>query len=335
MKAVSDVFEGGLGGLEEEARRRADPCRPALAMRLAARPTAGQFAFGLLAVLLALMGAGCCGGPGRTRAKHAFVTNQLGNSLSVVDLATASGHQKSTIGGKPAGIALSADGRTSTSPLRTAARSRRRRYRGANGAARARSSAAVRSASPSIRKVRHSIVADWYEHRLYVVDPGTLCRHSHRSPVDCPRPGVAVTADGKTLLSADRDSNQVSAHRCRHLYGHRHHPDGRATVRRHDRWRRPRGAYTANVASNSMTVVDLKTRTRLKDVPVGLRPYAVARAGGGFSSPISTASSVSVIDAVTLAGRSRRFRVGSFPEGIEADPTGTVRLRRLLGRQHP
>jgi YVTN family beta-propeller protein len=51
-------------------------------------------------------------------AREAFVTNQVGNSLSVVDLAGMSQVAEIKIGGKPAGVAMSPDGRTAyvTSP---------------------------------------------------------------------------------------------------------------------------------------------------------------------------------------------------------------------------
>ena len=48
---------------------------------------------------------------GSASAEEAFVTNQLSDDLMVVDLATARAVATIPIGGKPAGIAVSADGR--------------------------------------------------------------------------------------------------------------------------------------------------------------------------------------------------------------------------------
>ena len=45
------------------------------------------------------------------RAEEAFVTNQLSDDLTVVDLATSKPVATIAIGGKPAGIAISHDGR--------------------------------------------------------------------------------------------------------------------------------------------------------------------------------------------------------------------------------
>jgi YVTN family beta-propeller protein len=48
---------------------------------------------------------------GVARAEEAFVTNQLSDNLTVVDLATARPVATIAIGGKPAGVAVSQDGR--------------------------------------------------------------------------------------------------------------------------------------------------------------------------------------------------------------------------------
>ena len=52
-------------------------------------------------------------------------------------------------------------------------------------------------------------VADWYEHRIHVVDPaaGTVTADI---PVGVSPSGLATTPDGAMLLSADRDSNEIS-----------------------------------------------------------------------------------------------------------------------------
>jgi YVTN family beta-propeller protein len=58
-------------------------------------------------------------------------------------------------------------------------------------------------------------------------------------------------------------------------------------------------------------------------VSVGLRPYAVARAGTRLFVTNQHAESVSVVDAVTLEPVTT-IRVGAFPEGIEADASGAT-----------
>ncbi len=96
-----------------------------------------QCAIALLALLAGLGGA---------RAEEAFVTNQLSDDLTVVDLATAKPVATIAIGGKPAGVAVSHDGRFAyvTSPdAKAVTVSMRRRARWSAGSM----SAAGRSAS--------------------------------------------------------------------------------------------------------------------------------------------------------------------------------------------
>ena len=61
-----------------------------------------------LAALVAGIGTAWAG---QARAEEAFVTNQLSENLSVVDLATARPVATIAIAGKPAGVAVPPDGR--------------------------------------------------------------------------------------------------------------------------------------------------------------------------------------------------------------------------------
>ena len=91
--------------------------------------------------------------------------------------------------------------------------------------------------------------------------------------------GVAVTPDGRLILTADRDDDQVSIIDAATLavgatvkvgtrpFGVTVDADGRR-------------AYTANVGSNDVTVIDVAGRRVVGTVPVGERPYAVALSGG-------------------------------------------------------
>ncbi len=75
-----------------------------------------------------------------------------------------------------------------------------------------------------------------------------------------------------------------------------------------------RRAYTANVGSNDVTVIDLSARRVVGHVMVGERPYAVALAAGkGFVSDQygGTVTVFDVGDLRTLA----TLRVGGYPEG--------------------
>lgn len=285
----------------------------------AARLQVGQFFFAVVSLVASGVPGSVWAGEG-SAASAAYVTNQIGNSLSIVDLATEKQVAEIAIGGKPAGIAMSPDGRSAyvAAPdgreviaIDTASRSVIKRAAVGKGPL----GIAVNPTTGAI------YVADWYEHRLYVVDPATLAVTATVPTGQSPS-GVAVTADGTTILTADRDSNQVSVidaatFKVQSTIATGERPFGITIDEAAGR------AYTANVAANTITVIDLKSRTHLSDVPVGLRPYAVARAANLLFVTNQHDESVSVIDAVTLQPV-KTLRVGGFPEGIEADPTGST-----------
>jgi YVTN family beta-propeller protein len=162
-------------------------------------------------------------------------------------------------------------------------------------------------------------VADWYEHKLFVVDPvaGAI---TERVEVGQSPSGVAVTGDGKLILTADRDSNAISIVDARSLQRIAQVPVGE----------RPFGitvdaggvrAYTANVKSDDVSVVDLASRAVIGTVHVGRRPYAVALAGGRAFVTDQYGGTVTVFDTETLKVL-KAIPVGDYPEGIEADPGG-------------
>ena len=145
-----------------------------------------------------------------------------------------------------------------------------------------------------------------------------------RSPLKWPREnspsGVAVTPDGAFVLTADRDSNQISIIDTATL-------QRVATVATGDR---PFGltldasgtrAYTANVRSNDVSVIDIAQRQAIATVPVGRRPYGVALAGGRAFVTDQYAETVSVFDTASFAALGK-IDVGAYPEGIETSPDG-------------
>ncbi len=136
---------------EEEARGRLMPLASARRRPSSARP---RLSAPLLACALLLLGADVVSAGD---AREALVTNQTGDSLSVVDLATFKAVAEIKIGGKPAGVALSPDGTRAyvTSPeskelvivdaeTRSIASRSRRRHRTARNCGRARRAAGVR-----------------------------------------------------------------------------------------------------------------------------------------------------------------------------------------------
>src|SRR5262249_51708673 len=81
-------------------------------------------------------------------------------------------------------------------------------------------------------------------------------------------------------------------------------------------------AYTANVATDDVSVIDIPSAKVIATVKVGRRPYAVALAGGRAFVTNQYAGTVSVFDLATFAPLAT-IAVGGHPEGIAADPAGT------------
>jgi YVTN family beta-propeller protein len=79
-----------------------------------------------------------------------------------------------------------------------------------------------------------------------------------------------------------------------------------------------RSAYTANVASNDVTVIDIAAQRVLHTIKVGNRPYAVALAAGRGFVTDQYAGTVTVFEVAT-GGVERSFEACDHPEGIEAD----------------
>ncbi len=126
-----------------------------------------------------------------------------------------------------------------------------------------------------------------------------------------------MTPDGRLLLSADRDSNQVSIIDLA----------TRAVTAVVPTGERPFGvtisadgtrAYTANVASDDITVIDIAGRQPVGRVAVGHRPYAVALAKGRGFATDQYSGTVSVFATATLEPV-KTIEACDHPEGIEAD----------------
>jgi len=137
-------------------------------------------------------------------AAEAFVTNQGSDDLSVVDLATGAVTATIPIGGKPAGVAVAPDGRVWITSPDSATLSM---YDPETGAL-VRVVLAGGPLGIAVNPVSGAVyVADWYGDRLFVVEDGAAAGEipTGRSPS-----GVAVAPDGARILTADRDSDQVS-----------------------------------------------------------------------------------------------------------------------------
>jgi len=80
-------------------------------------------------------------------------------------------------------------------------------------------------------------------------------------------------------------------------------------------------AYTANVKSNDVSVIDLAEHKIVATVAVGRGPYGIALAQGRAFVTNQYSSTVSVID-LTDFKVIQSLKVGDYPEGIVADAQG-------------
>ena len=255
------------------------------------------------------------------RADTAFITNQSSEDLSVVDLDTGEVLRTTAIGGKPAGIAVGRHWGNAPQRLYVVSPGNKT-VSVLDGEGRAVADRIELPGGPLGIAVHPSgspiYVADWYGARLWAVVPdgGVV---GEISTGDSPS-GIAVTPDGAKVLSADRDSNQVTIADAQTL----------AVLARVPVGTRPFGitidpagrhAYTADVGSNTVTVIDIAAATAIGQVPTGERPYAVALAGGKGFVTDQYADTVTVFDLATLAPIGR-IDVGEYPEGIDVSQDG-------------
>jgi YVTN family beta-propeller protein len=250
------------------------------------------------------------------RAETAFITNQSSEDLSVVDLDTGKILHTTAIGGKPAGIAVGRQWGTPPQSVYVVSPDSKT-VTVLDGTGRAIATRIKLPGGPLGIAVHPSgnpvYVADWYGARLWVVNPqaGLI----GEIPAGDSPSGIAVTPDGTKVLSADRDSNQVTVADTETLAVLARVPVG---IRPFGITIDPEGrhAYTADVGSNTVTVIDIATATALAQIPTGERPYAVALAGGKGFVTNQYADTVTVFDLASLAPIGR-IDVGEYPEGID------------------
>ncbi|PTE21548.1 hypothetical protein C5F48_11805 [Cereibacter changlensis JA139] len=166
----------------------------------------------------------------------------------------------------------------------------------------------------------HVYVSDWQGAEIHEVDPerGAVLRSFATGAAPS---GIAVSADGALIVTADRDANRISlidaASGASEAVTVGEHPFG-VTLR-------DGRAYVVNVLSNDVTVVDLARRAVIATIPVGEHPYALAFAAGKGFVTNQYAESLTVFDATSHAVLAE-VPVGEYPEGIAATADG----RRVL-----
>ena len=203
----------------------------------------------------------------KTLADEAFITAQNGQSLDIIDLTSMTKRLSVPIAGKPAGVALSKDGRRVfvTSPEGHFVTIVDRK------AGRIEKQIPVKGGPLGIAVTRAGerlYVTDFYGDMLVEID--LITQKQRYLPIGAKPAGLALTLDEKTLLVAARDDNQIifvdlnefsrldQLAVGRHPYGVTIDADGRR-------------AYVANVESDSVSVIDLASRKAIAQLKVESR----------------------------------------------------------------
>lgn len=245
----------------------------------------------------------------------AYVTNQNGDTLSILDLDARTEIARVPLPGKPGGVAVDGAGVIYTVSADSKVVRRIDAF-GAVLAERTLEGGPIGIAYDA--KGARVFVSDWYNARIFVLDAVTLNPLGTLETGSAPA-GLAISADGTMLASADRDSDQVSVfdlggfdpgdpglrHRLSvgtRPFGLTFAPDGRL--------------FVGNVGSDDVTVLDAHSGETLATLPVGARPYGIAFAMGRAFVTNQYADTVSVIDLTTLAPAGL-INVGEYPEGID------------------
>lgn len=249
-------------------------------------------------------------------ADLAFVTNQSSSDLSVLDLATRTELRRIPVPGGPAGVAvMPALGTVFTVSPKDASL---RAFDLKSGAARG----VLQLEGGPIGIAGHGdmlFVSDWYNARIWQIDALHLRLHSTLATGAAPA-GLALSEDGRWLVSADRDADAISVFdRSESPPARRSYPTG---TRPFAVTFGPDGLiYTADVGSDSITLLDPETGAIKARLATGPRPYGVAFAAGRIFVSDQYGDTVSVFDGATRAPLTR-IDVGEYPEGIAAFDDG-------------
>ncbi|UMA64740.1 PQQ-binding-like beta-propeller repeat protein [Roseivivax marinus] len=256
--------------------------------------------------------------PAGAAADMAYITNQNGDSLSVLDLTTRTEVLRFDLPGQPAGIAAGPDGRLYTvSPDSKTVR----RLDPETGDALAEVRLDGGPTGIAYDASRGQVfVSDWYNARLWALDAETLEVEAELETAAAPA-GLALSPDDRWLAAAERDADRVTLWDAGTLepharisvgtrpYGLRFAPDGRL--------------FVGNVGTNDLSVIEPEAGTVTATIPVGERPYGVAFAQGRAFVTNQYAGTISVIALDTL-DTVATLNAGEYPEGVDDAENGAI-----------
>ena len=251
-----------------------------------------------------------------TRAADlAFVTSQNGDAVSVIDLNTRQIVATTPVPGAPAPVAY--DPMAGLAYV-IAADSGLLTVLDETGAITGTSALGEGAFGIAADGAGGLFVTDWFAGRLMRIDADL--RPLWSVPTGRAPAGVAISADGTMVATADRDDDRVSlfdaesGRLIRRVATAGAHP---FAVTFHDG-----RLWTADVMGDTVSVIDPFDGRLVGAVPTGSHPYGVAFAGGrGFVTNQYDAT-VTVFDAASLQVI-ETLPCGDYPEGIAALPDGS------------
>ena len=267
----------------------------------------------LIGAVLGLAAATAC-------ADEAWITNQNGDDVSVLDLSTRKVAATIKVGGKPACIAMAHDGRFAW-------------VSSTNGKYISKIDCATRKVVGRLNLPDEAVgiaigkgdrflyAVGFFKGQIFKVDATTMTMAATADVGGTPS-GIAATPDGGMLVvTQTRLTRPDGGDRCRHAEDRRPGRGRPQAVRHHRRCRRQARLHgTTSTATTSRWSIS-RSRTLVGRVSTGKRPYVVALAGGKGFVTDQYEGKVQVFDLATLKPEIR-IATGDYPDGIEASFDG-------------
>lgn len=247
------------------------------------------------------------------QADVAYITSQTANAVSVLDLTTGDTLRRIDVPGAPAGVQIAPD----LDRLFTVSPDDET-LRAFTLAGEAAGQLVLDGAPIGIARAGGQVfVSDWYNARIWMIDARDLTvtntLHTGAAPA-----GLAVSPDGRWLVSADRDADSLSVFALPGGTLHRTIPVGtRPFAVTFDAQGR---VFAANVGSHSVSVINPDTGAQIAELPTGRRPYGVAFAANRIFVSNQYGDTISVFDAAFQPIAT--LDTGEYPEGIAAFDQG-------------
>lgn len=245
-------------------------------------------------------------------ADLAFVTSQNAESLSVVDLGSGAVLATTPLPGAPAPVAYDPGHRRA---FAIAAKTGRLSVLDEAGRITRGLDLPEGAFGIAVAPDGGAFVTEWYQRLLIRLDADL--KPLWQVPTGKAPAGVAT--DGRLVVTADRDDDQLSVYDAgsgalqrrikvgTHPYAVVFH-DGRL--------------FSVDVQSDTVSVLDPNSGQLLGQVATGSHPYGLAFAGGRGFVTDQYAGTVTVFDPATLQGIAT-LETGDYPEGIAALPDGS------------